>query len=333
MVSGAVVDEPHAKYTKTHAGPRFVRVTGNYPVTWAIEGLEPKLASDAAPVRVEDASPDESKPTPTPVEEPPSASVEAPAVIANGEPDKAVQPVASDPSRDATVCDPTPALPYILRPGPYSPVKPTKAVAVLVKEAILAGIPDKALSQADIISYIRTTYPFYASSHDLESEVAGLLQQHFAPKEDGTALVDGCWDDIQDPSTACSGHTSRLLREERHGERLVEQPQLSALALLVVGVAEDAAVQQCAVYVCDHGADVTRRVWLAVRGVLDAVEVLDDRLVEVHRVTLVEGVYFPSWRDLDLQSAKSEYISTACSLQLNNHMRTYVWMCEDELAE
>ena len=29
MVPGTVVDEAHAKYTKTHAGPRFVRVTGN----------------------------------------------------------------------------------------------------------------------------------------------------------------------------------------------------------------------------------------------------------------------------------------------------------------
>ena len=54
-------------------------------------------------------------------------------------------------------------------------------------------------------------------------------------------------------------------------------------------------------HVGDHGADVARGIGrLAVRGVLDGVEVVDDGLVEVHGVALVEGVDLPSWGDLDL---------------------------------
>lgn len=54
-------------------------------------------------------------------------------------------------------------------------------------------------------------------------------------------------------------------------------------------------------HVGDHGPNVARAVRrLAARRVLYAVEVVDDGLVEIHRVALVEGVDFPARWDLDL---------------------------------
>ena len=54
-------------------------------------------------------------------------------------------------------------------------------------------------------------------------------------------------------------------------------------------------------YVGNHGADIPRAVRrLAVRRILDAVQVVHDRLVEVHGVTLVERVDFASGWNLDL---------------------------------
>lgn len=48
--------------------------------------------------------------------------------------------------------------------------------------------------------------------------------------------------DIQYPALARRRDPARLFRQERHRERLIQQPQLPALRLLVVRVAEDAAV-------------------------------------------------------------------------------------------
>ena len=54
-------------------------------------------------------------------------------------------------------------------------------------------------------------------------------------------------------------------------------------------------------YIGHHGTDVTRAIRrLAVRGVLDAVEVVDHWFVVVHRVAFVDGVDLASCGDLDL---------------------------------
>lgn len=96
---------------------------------------------------------------------------------------------------------------------------------------------------------------------------------------------------VQDPLRARRRQSSRLLRKKRHGERLIQQPQLSLLTLLIIGISEDPAIEQRSVHICDHRSDVARAVGRApVRGVLDAVEILDNWFVEVHRVALVERI-------------------------------------------
>jgi len=88
-----------------------------------------------------------------------------------------------------------------------------------------------------------------------------------------------------------------------HGECLVEKPEFTVLALLVVGVTENTTVQQCSVYIRHHGPDVPSRVWrLALRRELDRVEIVDYWWVEVDRVSFVEGVNLSSRRDLDLRT-------------------------------
>jgi hypothetical protein len=88
------------------------------------------------------------------------------------------------------------------------------------------------------------------------------------------AIPPACMHGISDHVSSTRPKETHLLDEERHWESLVEQPQLSALALLVLGIPEDSTVEERAVDVGNHGSDVSRRVGLAVRGVLDTVEVL-----------------------------------------------------------
>lgn len=138
--------------------------------------------------------------------------------------------------------------------------------------------------------------------------------------------MDALRDDVEDPLRARRREAARLLREQRHRERLVQHAQLAALALLVVRVPEDPAVDQRPVHVGDHRADVARAVRRAARGgVLDAVEVLRDGLVEVHRVALVEGVDLAAGGDFDLRAVWDVCVEWRGG--------TYVWVGEDELPE
>lgn len=61
----------------------------------------------------------------------------------------------------------------------------------------------------------------------------------------------------------------------------------------------------------DHGADVPRRIGrfftVLLTRVLDAVQVVEDRFVEVHRVALVERVDLPSGGDLDVRVSEDEF--------------------------
>lgn len=92
-----------------------------------------------------------------------------------------------------------------------------------------------------------------------------------------------------------------LLGEVGHGKGLVEEPEFSALALLVVRVTEDTAVQKRSVDISYHGPNVPGRVWRLARGrELDGVEVIGHWRVEVDRVSFVERVDLPSTRDPDL---------------------------------
>lgn len=107
--------------------------------------------------------------------------------------------------------------------------------------------------------------------------------------------------------SGCVAKRLYLLGQVRHRERLVEQPQLPALALFVVGIAKDATVQQRPVNVRHHGPDVPRAVRLAGARELDGLEVLGHRRVEVHRVALVERVDLAAGGDRDLWNSVRRY--------------------------
>ena len=81
----------------------------------------------------------------------------------------------------------------------------------------------------------------------------------------------------------------------------------ACLVLLVGGVAEDAAVEEGAVDVADHGADVARRVLDArlALGRLQRRHVLLQRLVPVPPVRLVHRVDLAALGDLDLPPARA----------------------------
>ena len=79
-----------------------------------------------------------------------------------------------------------------------------------------------------------------------------------------------------------------LLEDHGHGTTLVQNTQLALGSLLVGGVGEDAAVQQCPVRICNHGSDVTCGVRLL--AVLDGITPLLGGNVPVLAVTLVARV-------------------------------------------
>jgi hypothetical protein len=119
--------------------------------------------------------------------------------------------------------------------------------------------------------------------------------------------VNARWLDVQDPlGTGCS-ETTGLFCEVRHWERFIEDSQLAIGALLVAWVTKDTSIEQRSVHVGNHGTNVSCAVWLAVCGVLDAVEVLLCWLVEVERVALVEGVDLSSVGDSDIRVGKDEF--------------------------
>eukprot|EP00964_Phaeocystis_antarctica_P071138 scaffold43356_cov54-Phaeocystis_antarctica.AAC.1 len=118
-------------------------------------------------------------------------------------------------------------------------------------------------------------------------------------EEDGHALVHAAAGrvvrgvDVQDAlALAAHRRAARRLDDEGHRRRLVQQAQLAVRVLGVAGVGEDAAVQQRAVHVADHGADVARGVLLAglALALLDGGDVLGELRVPRPPVGLVDRV-------------------------------------------
>ena len=90
-----------------------------------------------------------------------------------------------------------------------------------------------------------------------------------------------------------------VLKHHRHRRALVQDPQLPLRALLICRICEDPTIQQRAVRVCHHAADVPRAVRLLLAGrVLQAVEVLLDGIFPVLGVALVDAVDGPAARHL-----------------------------------
>ena len=124
---------------------------------------------------------------------------------------------------------------------------------------------------------------------------------------------------------------THLLGQEGHRERLVEQSQLALLALPVVRIAKNAAVQQRSVDIGHHGANVPRAVRrLGRRRVLDGVKIVDDRRIKVHRVALVERVDLAPMWDLDLPSGS---LDTRCARSTRSAGSAYVRVGEDEFSQ
>mmetsp|Transcript_48082 Transcript_48082/g.115568 ORF Transcript_48082/g.115568 Transcript_48082/m.115568 type:complete len:267 (-) Transcript_48082:327-1127(-) len=116
-------------------------------------------------------------------------------------------------------------------------------------------------------------------------DVAGRAQDHRTP------LVDVGGHEVEHAlhravEHAGGGDAARRLADERHREALVQHAQLAVGALLVCGVDEDAAVQDGAVHVAHHRADVSRGVLV----LLAPVDVVEDGEVPVGRVALVARV-------------------------------------------
>jgi hypothetical protein len=94
-----------------------------------------------------------------------------------------------------------------------------------------------------------------------------------------------------------------LLGEVSHGEGLIEKPEFPLLALLVVGVTENATVQQRSVNIGHHRPDIPSRVRRLARGrEFNRVEIVDHWRVEVDRIPFVEGINLSSGRDTDLHA-------------------------------
>jgi hypothetical protein len=124
-----------------------------------------------------------------------------------------------------------------------------------------------------------------------------LLDLLLAAHENATPVMDVFRLDLEHAlHIAVDGVAAGVLHDHRHGRALVQDAQFALGALLVGRVGKDAAVEQCAVRVCDHRADVARGIGLEFRrvlvfaGPLERVEVVDGLLVPVVRVALVHRV-------------------------------------------
>lgn len=80
-----------------------------------------------------------------------------------------------------------------------------------------------------------------------------------------------------------------LLHKEGHGVHLVEKAKLAVGALLISRVHEDASIDEGAVDIGDHRADIPCRVWLGELE-LDMLGELGDFRHPVLSITLVDGV-------------------------------------------
>jgi len=92
-------------------------------------------------------------------------------------------------------------------------------------------------------------------------EAEDLVDVALAAHDDGAAVVNVLGGHLEDAAElalehARVGETASLLRDEGHGVALVEDAELALCGLGVGGVVEDAAVEDGAVDVGNHGPDV-----------------------------------------------------------------------------
>lgn len=119
-----------------------------------------------------------------------------------------------------------------------------------------------------------------------------MIKSILRAKKHAAAVVDVLGDDLEKTLGAgVDGQTAGILEEHGHRRALVQDSQLALGTLLVSGVGKDTAIQQGAVGVSDHAANVPGAVGLlALARVLERVEVLVDPVVPVHAITLIDRV-------------------------------------------
>lgn len=113
--------------------------------------------------------------------------------------------------------------------------------------------------------------------HDVENALSASRGD--SPSLDNVRLIGYEW----------QSYFTYLLYQKGHRECLVKYSELPTLALLVVWIPKYSTVEQRSMYISDHTSDVScgiRR--FPGRWVLDAIEVVDGRRVEVQRITLIE---------------------------------------------
>lgn len=121
-----------------------------------------------------------------------------------------------------------------------------------------------------------------------------------------------------------------LFGEECHWESLVQHSQLSRLGLLVVRVSKDTTVKEGSVDISNHGTDVSSRVGLGTLALreLDAVQILEDRLVVIHAVAFVDRVDLATARQSDVGVGKDEF----ADLVVQSIAVDAVTCCQDQVG-
>lgn len=97
--------------------------------------------------------------------------------------------------------------------------------------------------------------------------------------------------DVENSLVTVGAFAAGLLRQVAHGSALVEQPQFSRLALGILWVAIDSAIQHRPVEVPDQASDVASGVGLpGCARVLQAIDVLLEVVVPERVVAFIHGV-------------------------------------------
>jgi hypothetical protein len=89
---------------------------------------------------------------------------------------------------------------------------------------------------------IHLFYPSLTASRLLLVELGQILDILLAAQEHRAPLMNARRHDVKDTPSPSDGHTPSLLSEHRHRESLVQNAQLSVLALLVIGIPEDTTI-------------------------------------------------------------------------------------------
>ena len=131
-------------------------------------------------------------------------------------------------------------------------------------------------------------------------------------KDDGDALVELFWGDVEDAFGAVGCEAAGLFDEQAHGVGFVHEAQFAGFAggAFVPWVHEDAAAHEDAVYFGDHGGDPAHVEVFAQRAVCSGeafVDVFFDGFVPMAHVAHVDGEFLCVFGDGDVFAGEYEF--------------------------